>query len=249
MSAAVENLRGLDPVSSKARDARFAVGLAIAMLAINLIGFGPTLYFRPFFDAPPIPVYLYIHGILGTAWFALLLTQAMLIRNRSFAQHRRLGWIAITLAAAVLLFGIYTSTNLVPRNLALGDLSAQQVALFSAVTAADMASFIYFPTLIALAVWYRKRMDVHMRLLFMASLGITGPASARIASWFGEIPNPVLTIITLSIVGALVVHDIRTRGRPHWATIFGFLLVTGLTLGLRFAGVGSAIVAARIEGG
>jgi len=116
MSAAVENFRGLDLVSSKARDARFAVGLAIAMLAINLIGFGPTLYFRQLFDAPPIPRYLYIHGILGSAWFALLLTQALLIRNRSVAQHRQVGWIAVTVAAAVLIFGIYTSTNLVPRN-------------------------------------------------------------------------------------------------------------------------------------
>jgi hypothetical protein len=249
MSAAVETFRTLDPVSSRARDARFAVGLAVAMLVINLVGFGPTLYFRPFFDAPPIPLYLYIHGFLGTAWFALLLTQSMLIRNRSFAQHRQLGWLTIILATAVLIVGIYTSTNLVRRNLALGELSPEEIALFSGVTAADMASFIYFPTLIGLAVWYRKRMDVHMRLLLMASLGITGPANARIASWFGEIPNPVLTILFFSIAGALLVHDVRTRGRPHWATIVGIVMVLGLTLALRLAGVGDAIVASRLDGG
>jgi uncharacterized membrane protein YozB (DUF420 family) len=248
MSAAVETFRTLDPASIKARDARFAVQLALAMLAINLIGFGPTLYFRPLFDVPPIPLYLYIHGVLGTAWFALLLTQAFLIRKRNFAQHRQLGWLTIALAVAVLVFGIYTSTNLIPRNLALGEISPAEVALFSGVTAADMASFIYFPTLIGLAVWYRKRMDVHMRLLLMASLGITGPANARIASWFGEIPNPVLTILFFSIAGALLVHDVRTRGRPHWATIAGIVMVLGLTLALRLAGVGDAIVASRLDG-
>jgi hypothetical protein len=219
------------------------------MLAINLVGFGPTLYLRPLFDVPPIPLYLYIHGILGTAWFALLLTQAMLIRNRSFTQHRQLGWITIALATAVLIVGIYTSTNLVPRNLALGEISPEEINLFSVVTAADTASFIYFPTLIALAVWYRKRMDVHMRLLLMASLGITGPANARIASWFGELPNPVLTILFFSIAGALLVHDFRTRGRPHWATIFGVVMVLGLTIGLRAAGIGAALVESRLGGG
>jgi len=249
MSAAVEGFRALDPVTSRARDARFAVQLALAMLAINLIGFGPTLYLRPLFDVPPIPLYLYIHGIVGTAWFGLLLTQAMLIRNRSFPQHRQLGWLSIAVAAAVLVFGVYTSTNLIPRNLALGDLSPEEIALFSGVTAADLASFIYFPTLIGLAVWHRKRMDIHMRLIFMASLGITGPASARIASWFGPIPNPVLAILTIGIVIAMVVHDIRTRGRPHWATIFGVLMVLGLTLGFRLAGVGTAVVEARLGGG
>jgi hypothetical protein len=248
VSAAVEAFRTLDPASSKARDARFAVQLALAMLAINLIGFGPTLYLRPLFDVPPIPLYLYVHGILGTAWFALLLTQAMLIRKRNFAQHRQLGWLTIALAAAVLVFGIYTSTNLVPRNLGLGEISPAEVALFSGVTAADMASFVYFPTLIGLAVWYRKRMDVHMRLLLMASLRITGPAIARIASWFGELPNPVVAIFFFGIVGAVIVHDVRTRGRPHWATIVGVVMVLGLTIGFRVAGVGAAIVADRLGG-
>jgi hypothetical protein len=249
MSAAAETLRTLDPVSTRARDARFAVQLALAMLAINFVGFGPTLYLRPFFDVPPIPVYLYIHGLLGTAWFALLLTQAMLIRNRSFAQHRQLGWLTIALAFAVLVVGIYTSTNLIPRNLALGEISPEEIALFSGVTAADLASFIYFPTLIGLAVWHRKHMDIHMRLMFMASLGITGPAVARIASWFGPIPNPVLQIIMLSIIIAIVVHDVRTRRRPHWATVFGVALVLGLTIGFRVAGVGAAIVESRLGGG
>ena len=156
---------------------------------------------------------------------------------------------AIAVAAAVLVYGVYTSTNLVPRNLALGELSPAQIALFSAVTSADTASFIYFPTLIGLAVWYRKRMDVHMRVMLMASFGICGPANARIASWFGEIPNPVLTMLGLSIIGAVVVHDIRTRGRPHWATIVGVLMTLGLTLGFRFAGVGDALVASRLGGG
>jgi hypothetical protein len=248
MSVAVGELRGLDPVASRAKDARFAVQLSLAMLAINLIGFGPTLYLRPLFDVPPIPLYLYVHGLLGTAWFALLLTQAMLIRNRSFAQHRQLGWLTIAVATAVLVFGIYTSTNLIPRNLALGEPSPAEIALFSAVTAADIASFIYFPTLIGLAVWHRKRMDVHMRLMYMASLGITGPAIARTASWFGEIPNPVAVIIMLSMMTAVIVHDVRSRGRPHWATILGVLMVLGLTIGFRVAGVGAAVVADRLGG-
>ena len=246
MSAAVGALRDLDPLSVREKDARFAVGLALAMLVINLIGFGPTLYLRPLFDVPAIPVYLYIHGALGTAWFVLLLTQAALIRGRNFALHRRLGWLTIAVAGAVLIFGIYTSRNLIPRNLALGEISPQEIALFSRVTSADIASFIYFPTLIGLAIWFRRRMDVHMRLLFAASLGITGPAVARIASWFGELPNPVNSLGLIIVVGSMLTHDFRTRGRPHWATVFGPLWVIGLTLGLMVLGVGAAIVADRL---
>ena len=64
--------------------------MAVAMFCVNFAGFGPTFFLRPFFDVPPIPLYLYLHGVVGTAWFALVVTQAVLIANRQFTRHRQL---------------------------------------------------------------------------------------------------------------------------------------------------------------
>lgn len=78
----------------------FAVSVAVVMFIVNFVGFGPTFFLRPFFDVPQIPLYLYLHGVLGTAWFALVVTQALLIANRQFTRHRQLGWFGLGLAGS-----------------------------------------------------------------------------------------------------------------------------------------------------
>ena len=226
---------------------RFAVGIALAMLAINLVGFGPTLYLRPFFDVPPIPPYLYAHGVAGTAWFVFLVIQTMLVAQRRVSIHRRLGWVGCAVAVAVLVSGIYTSTNMVPRNVAAGLASEADIALFGFVTSADNAAFIVFPTLVLLGVLFRRRADVHQRFMLLASFSILGPAAARIGSWFGPIPNLVLVACFFSVLLAIVVHDIWSRRRPHWATVVGAALLVATNTGMRLSGIGPALVEQRME--
>ena len=49
----------------------FYVGMSTALLVTVLVGFGPTLYLRAFFDVPPIRLAVWVHGIVLTAWFLL----------------------------------------------------------------------------------------------------------------------------------------------------------------------------------
>ena len=246
MSVALSSARVVGSGSPTQLSRKFSVGIALAMLTVNLVGFGPTLYLRPFFDVPPIPFYLYLHGAIGTAWFVLLVGQALLIATRNFRQHRQLGWVGVALAASVVLLGMYTSTHMVPRNVALGADSEAELSLFALVTAADLASFVLIPTLVGLAVVFRRRMDVHMRLLLIATLVMLGPAEARIASWFGDIPNPVLTVIQLAFVASLFAHDIVVRRRPHIATVLGILFMMAVNAAFQLSGIGTELVLQRL---
>lgn len=232
--------------TSLERNGRFAVGIATAMLAVNLIGFGPTLYAREFFDVPKIPFYLYAHGALGTAWFIVVIAQANLIARRRVGTHRRLGWLGLGLIVAVLALGVYTSTNMVYRNAALGATSEADIRLYVAVTSADLAGFILIPALIALAIAFRRRLDFHMRFILFVTLELMGPAVARIASWFGEIPNPVVPILILGFIVAMGVHDVRTQRRLHPATILGTVLMIVVIASVRLSGLPDAWVAYRL---
>lgn len=247
MSVVTSGLAARDADLRGARRSRFAVGIALAMLAVNLVGFGPTLYLRPFFDVPPIPGYLYAHGFAGTAWFVLLVVQTMLIAQRRVSIHRQLGWLGAALAVAVLISGIYTSMNMVPRNVAAGVTSEADIRLFSVVTAADNAAFIVFPTLVLLAVLFRRRADAHQRFMLLASFSIIGPAAARIGSWYGPIPNVVGAACVWSLLLAIVARDIWSRRRPHWATVVGAALFVVVNAGMQLSGIGPALVEQRIE--
>lgn len=247
MSVVSDTLPANESHSRSAPRSRFAVGIAFAMLAVNLVGFGPTLYLRAFFDVPPIPVYLYAHGIAGTAWFAFLVVQTLLVAQRRVSIHRRLGWIGAAVAVAVLVSGIYTSANMVPRNVAAGLTSEADIRLFSAVTAADNAAFVVFPTLVLLAILFRSRAEVHQRFMLLASFSIIGPAAARIGSWYGPIPNVVVVLCIWSFLLAIVARDLWSRRRLHWATVVGAGLFVVTNAGMQLSGIGPALVERRME--
>ncbi len=216
------------------------------MFIVNFAGFGPTFFLRPFFDVPQIPLYLYLHGVLGTAWFALVVVQAVLIANQQFTRHRQLGWFGVGLGAVIISLGVYTSTHMVPRNAAAHPpLSEADVQLYSAVTAADLAGFVVFPTLVALAIYFRRRPDIHMRLMLIATVEMLGPAAARIGSW-GGVYAPIIGTVMFGLIGALVVHDLWTRKRIHLATVLGFAFLVGVNATFQASGVGPAIVAYRL---
>ena len=77
----------LEPTRAAPHNSFFFVS-ASALLLTLLIGFAPTLYLRAFFDAPPIPGYLYVHGGVLTAWFVWLLVQTTMVRLGRIAVHR-----------------------------------------------------------------------------------------------------------------------------------------------------------------
>lgn len=246
MASATAAMTSASPGASFELNRRFAVSIATALFVVNFAGFVPTFFLRPWFDVPEIPLYLYLHGVVGTAWFGLVVTQALLIANREFARHRQLGWFGVGLAAVLIGLGVYTSTHMVSRNAAAHALSAADIELYGLVTAADLAGFVIFPTLIALAIFFRRRPDIHMRLMLFATLEMAGPAVARIGSWGGAF-GAAITIVMLGLLGSFIVHDLWIRRRVHLATIFGLVFYLGVNMAFQSSGVGQSIVAYRLE--
>jgi uncharacterized membrane protein YozB (DUF420 family) len=251
-----ESMRVLDPleitresalgaaVGSRPRTrTRFAYVLALGMLAVVVTGFGPTFFLRVFFDVPDIPYYLIVHGTLCTAWFVLLVAQTRLVAAGRAAMHRRLGLCGAAIAVAMVASGIQTSLGMVPRRLAEGlHLDTAELDFLGIISSANFSFFIVFPTLIALALYCRRRVDVHRRLMLVASISIIGPATMRISSWFGEIPNPISTIIVFGFLAVLIINDVMMRGRPHVATMAAAAFTVVVNVAFQVLGVGDAVI-------
>src|SRR5688572_19423198 len=92
--AAIESAPGTVRIQAATRN-RFFLGMTLVMAAVVLAGFMPTLFGRAAFNVPKMPGYLYLHGMMLTAWFTLLATQALLANRGNLALHRRLGWAAL----------------------------------------------------------------------------------------------------------------------------------------------------------
>src|SRR5207247_370679 len=54
------------------------------------------------FNVPPIPPYLYVHGLVLTTWFVLVLAQTCLVAAHRTVLHRRLGIVAVVDAVLII---------------------------------------------------------------------------------------------------------------------------------------------------
>ena len=230
---------------------KFFLGMSILLLVFVLSGFAPTLYLRAFFDVAPIPGYLYLHGAILTGWFVWLVVQTSLVQTARTATHRRLGIVGAVWAAIVVAGGLLATLNVVARVVANGidldsDISVlpalgvtgMTVAVFlSNVVWPNLASVCAFTFLVAAAVLLRGRPQAHKRLMLLASIAIIGPAVARVSRWppFGGEDSPFVLVVLLSLLAALVLHDLVTIKRVHAATLIGGALL--ILLGGVFAGV------------
>lgn len=201
----------------------FFSGMAMAMLAVVLIGFAPTYYLMRWTGSPSLDPLVHLHGIVFTAWFVLFLVQTRLIAAGRPDIHMRLGVAGVAIGIAMIVLG--------PAVAILARPSGP-----SPVPGVTAQSFLFMPlSLIALFTlfaglgwWNRRNRDVHKRLMLLASINLLTPAIVRMARIVGP-PNPMLGIVITDLfLFAAWLYDWRSRGRIHPALLWGglFTLVT-----------------------
>jgi hypothetical protein len=122
MNVAAAQARPTPSEERARRRPRVFVALAVLMLLIVVAAFTPTMYLRPFFGVTDYatggttpPLHLLVHGLLLTAWSALLVAQAVLVARGRTAAHMRLGVAGITVAVGLVAASVTTLARSVTR--------------------------------------------------------------------------------------------------------------------------------------
>src|SRR5260370_633229 len=225
--------------------------MAGVVLLLVVAGFVRTLYVRPLFVVPPIPGYLYVHGIVLSTWFVWFLGQSLLIRGGMVTKHRRFGALGAGFGTAVVVGGLIAPLGVASRTAARGiDFGADAsvlgigvtgltvTAVISSVVWANIGMLLSFATFLVSAVVLRRRPQAPKRLMLLASISIIGPALARISRWhgFGGEQGPFIPLVSWGLVLALAVHDLVSRRRLHPSTVLGALLLMLIHYGPGVAG-------------
>lgn len=208
--------------------------MASLMLVLNFIGFGESYFLRLLNPDTGMPVVMHIHAAVGFGLFALFVAQSFFVYRNRFAIHRKTGPVVAVLSLLLLVAGIgmiqesaegYVSNpsedQVVPMLI---QASSVWVSLFVEMS---------FAIFMGLALLLRGNSMVHKRLIFLAFVGITSPALARM----GQFPvlglSPAVFTLTsmLLLTVALVVYDLRSRRKVHFVTLIGGAVqVLGLAL-------------------
>ena len=211
-----------------ARSEPFFPIMTMVVVAFIMLGFGAAILGRGGGYVPP-PA-LMLHGLVTLSWFALTLVQALLIRQANFALHKTLGWASVALVLVIVVLGYFTTVGAIANP-------AWTIGGFDNVGSAVFPFFdiTTFALLYALGLYHRRNAAAHKRLMVLAGVMMMDPAVARAA--FFLLGNPSLALpVEAAILLAFPVYDWRTRGKPHWASVFGLLLFAAcfalrLTLG------------------
>jgi hypothetical protein len=206
-----------------------AIGLVIT--AVVFIGFARTYYLKAWFDPSPLTVRLHLHGFALSAWLVLFLVQACLIAAHRRTVHIRLG-IAGAILAAVAVATTYAAGF---ESAAHGRAQNQHIALSRLYSSIELATL--FGLFVGAGIVFRKRPEIHKRLMVLAMLAVVGPGAHRavvlIAGHFMR--DPHILVIAVLLVGALI-YDWHTRGTPHPVLLWGGILLIALQLTRQFVG-------------
>ena len=230
--------------SPRADRARFFyAGAAALLLVLTLLGFQQFyLHGRAFPDrplAPPIRGLLIAHGVAMSAWMLLLLVQPLLIVNRKYRVHMRVGKIGAMLAACIFVLGFRVgieAARVSPPEARLWNLPYKQ---FLAV---PIISITIFAGFVAVGVWNRRRPEVHRPMMLLATLAAITAAVDRIDAITGLYRHTVWGTIFGPFVGSLAVGALLflvkwalTRSFDRWYAMGYAGLVVASALVMRLA--------------
>jgi hypothetical protein len=224
--------------SSAGKDRRLSIWVAIFIPVVVLAGFARTYYLKSVFGTPALPgLLVHLHGIVMTAWVLLFVAQVWLVAARRTRLHQSLGVLGAVLAALVILVGVATAISATARA------SSSAALQFLVVPLGDL---LVFAILIGAALYFRRRIEIHKRLMLVAALSLLPAAISRIPLSFIATGGPLtfFGLTDLSLLACVVYDSVKHR-RLHPAFVWGALLViashplrlmlAGTDLWLRFA--------------
>lgn len=222
-----------------ANDRRLYSWAALGIVLIILVGFGRTYYFKQFFDTPALPGLVHFHGLVMSVWVALFVVQTRLVAARRTDLHRRLGVFAGVWACVVVAVGVVTAINGARRGMP----SDAPPLEFLTVPLGDMVTFA---VLTGVGLYFRRRSDIHKRLMLLASVGFLTAGVARIPLSFIETGGPLVYfgLTDLCLLTCIAYDTVKQRTlHPAFALGATFLiasqplrlLLSGTDIWLRFA--------------
>ncbi|MEC3910383.1 hypothetical protein U5A82_07785 [Sphingobium sp. CR2-8] len=198
-----------------AAEGRFFAITAIIMALINIGAFS-------FFAAIGVssfhaPISVHVHAILFMGWVLLFVSQVSLAATGSLPLHRKLGWLAVGWALAMVIVGTLTTVW-----------SAQKAAvpfffLPAQFLLMNPLSIILFAALLIGGVAKRRDREWHPRLIICGMAAIMGPSFGRL------LPAPLFmySMLTAVFIGMIVfpiagiVRDKLRYGHVHPAWWLG----------------------------
>jgi hypothetical protein len=250
VAASVPTVPSSSASERASRRGRILLPAALVGTALALIGFWPT-YFGPLLvggeQAPrvgvlgrPASFMIHVHAVTMVTWLTLFLAQVWLAASGRVRLHVNLGPWVMGFAIIMIVVGLFAIAEGFTARLATGDVFRAQRWLFGGVR--DM---VFIVPLVAAGWAFRRRPEIHKRLMLVATVVIISPAIGRMTFLGSPAALWTFMLVWPLPVYLAMAHDFRTRRIVHPVYLIGLaaMLTMRLVLPLNTSPTWHAIAA------
>jgi hypothetical protein len=202
------------------------VPLALLAAVIAAVGFWPTYFGLLLQGTLDTQLLIHVHAAVFVTWLGLFIAQAALAATGRVAIHVRIGpWlfafgvllIAVGLSTAFARFGHYYWIE--------GDLAKARNKLFGPVR--DM---IVFAPLLAAGWIYRRRPEIHKRVMLVATNVLLIAAVSRMVFLGKPVPESLLLLVWPLPTYIAMAYDYATKRLIHPVYVIGLAAMVTMRL-------------------
>ena len=196
----------------------FFTGMALLMIAVVLAAFTPSIA-HPAGRRAQLSVLAATHGIVFFVWVLIFLIQSRLVATQHVAWHKRLGLASIFVLALMIPLAYTTTITMVRRGFDLsGDLSVEAGNDLIHDAVFPFFNTLIFAVLVIAALAYRRRPEIHKRLMLFANIELMPAPLAHFIGhnpWLASLPAAIVMIPISMFVIAAVGRDWLAARRVH----------------------------------
>lgn len=202
------------------------VGFVCALIA--LLGFWPT-YFGPLLlkGIPhPLPI-IHLHAAVFMTWVSFVIAQAWLAATDRVALHMKVGKYGMGWGVVVIVVGWATAFVMFGERVQAGNLAQAAGRLLAPLT--DM---LFFAPVLAAAWIYRRKPEIHKRLIIVGTTILLIAAVHRMVFLGGRPPPlPQLLAVWLAPILLGMIYDLVKRRMVHPVYLVGIGIVLAMKFG------------------
>jgi hypothetical protein len=235
----ISNVTGLRGLVNK----YFYFAMSLLMAAIVASGFSRTVNDNLLHPSVPRPLILWFHAAAFSGWVTFFIFQSALVRTHNVKWHRFFGWFGAGLGTAMVPLGVVTS-------IIMGRFDTYQkhepgADAFLIVPFYDMLAFGVF---FGLAVFLRKKPEMHRRLIFIATCGLLDAAFGRYDYIFNNglffwcLDGVILLGVLRDLFVNRRIHRVYLYALPSLIVVQAFVAHTWLSSSSWWVRIGHAIL-------
>lgn len=208
----------------------FYLAASLLIAGIVVWGFSHTINDNLFHPSVPRPLILWFHGAAFSGWVAFFIFQSALVRTHNVKWHRFFGWFGAGLGTAMVVLGF--TTAVIMGRFDTYRLHEPGSDGFLIVPFFDMVAF---GTCLALAIAWRKKSELHRRLIFIATCGLLDAAFGRVdyiynhGLFFWCLDGVILLGVLRDLFVTRRVHKVYLYALPPLIAVQAFVTYTWMS--------------------